>query len=177
MIVVLMTFLSSSTSFGIYNFKLFSGHGYACSIELRRTLSPSVGSGINFRRAKSQPAIRACFCSKGAEAFLSVNKNLVRSPIRRLWTFHIAPSLSAAAVIGTLIALIHEKDINQQRTLIDYILKLAEFSVILHAFSGLLAFKVAKERNLENPLESGIKGFISGFVVLADLPDKGSNSK
>ena len=78
--------------------------------------------------------------------------------------------MSAAAVFGTLVALIQDKvDINHQSTLIDYFLEIADIAVILHAFSGIFAFKIAKERNLENPL---VKGFVSGFIVLADLPGK-----
>jgi hypothetical protein len=171
--VLILIYPRCTTSFANVNEHFNVRLGNPCSIELKRTHHSSLRiRSSHFKLEKSQPTF-SCFCSKDFEAILSVNKTLARSPIRRLWTFYIAPSSTAAAAVGTLIAIIKERvDVHHQSTFIDLILKMAEFAIILHVFSGLFAFKVAKERNHENPIECGIKGFVSGFIVLADLSVK-----
>jgi hypothetical protein len=175
--LLLLAFLvCSSASFKVYELGLFNVKpGNARSIGLQRKLAARIGRESNF---KSHPKFCLSLCTKDVEGALSVNKKLTRSPIRRLWTFCIAPSLSSAAVLGIFVAIFLEQvDVKHQNTGIDHMLQIAEFASILHAFSGLLAFKSAMERGLENPLQIGIKGFISGFVVLADLPETNINSE
>jgi hypothetical protein len=176
-LLVFLIYPQFTSSFEMYNCDFFH-------VKLANARSPGwkgkhtlIDRGSDFRIAKSQLTMSLFVWSKDVEVALSVNKNLARSPIRRLWTFYIAPCLTATAVLGSFIAVILEQvdEKHHPSTFIDYILQLAKFAFVLHSLSGLLAFKVAVERDLQNPLEYGAKGFISGFVVLADVLE--TNSK
>ena len=103
------------------------------------------------------------------ESVLSANKNLKRSPLRKIWTFAVAPSLTMLAVTGVLVkGAVNTEGTDYFTKAIGILLDVSYLANILHIVSALICFRIAKAKNIES-FTLALKGFISGFIVATDL--------
>ena len=143
-------------------------------------MARSVGDQQNFHRVKvkkwaSRPLTtlmnnhELTSTLEKIESVLSANKNLKRSPLRKMWTFVVAPSLTMLAVTGVLVkGAVNTEGTDYFTKAIGILLDVSYLANILHIVSALICFRIAKAKNIES-FTLALKGFISGFIVATDL--------
>jgi hypothetical protein len=106
------------------------------------------------------------------ESILSANKRMKRTHFRWAWTFLIAPTLTVASLAGTGLSAVLTMLKHQNAEIppvIECLLNAAQGAMILHLICGGICFGIARTKALNSPLSCGLKGFVSGFIVVSDL--------
>ena len=122
--------------------------------------------GANFGEGKENPDVM-----RSIESVLSANKKLNRTAFRRIWTFVIAPALTVAGLSGTASAIALNLFDGEKAVpaVVEWLLAIAQGAMILHVLCGGICFGIAKKNQLKSPISFAGRGFVSGYIVIADL--------